>query len=481
MATIELKDFILGGMADSEYFGNKNSVAEIVGFDMHSYPGKIIVNQKLTKESGTTVDDLIKARVSCSDGNTYLFGATNGKIWKRDAAGTYTLEATASPAAGSAGILDAEENGGYIYYAMQNRLGRVAVGAPTNWATRNDSWATFSNGDATYHPMKKLNGNVYIGDGNFVAVVDSTNTFTADALDIVEPLRVSALGNLDTDLLVGTYVNTNVMETQFLRWNTWSDSWTYSDPIPEVGINAFLAMDNQVVVSAGRKGHLYRFDGLTLDSQKKINGDFPRGTTNTCTVHHKAVFNFNTIPLFGLSQVSGNGAKYALYSYARHSAAYPFVLAIEYVISEDTMEDIEIGMIVGVGDIFLVSWKSGSTYGVDKLDLTAKYNGAYMESRWAMADRREPLQFGQVDVAYALLPANTDIAVKKQFDADTAFGSAVASVKDEIRMLKSTKEALGDAVRGRIRIETTATGNTAPEIEAVYFDVDTSGESDNTQ
>lgn len=480
MATIELKDFVLGGMSDSEYFGNKNSVAEMVGFDMHSYPGKLIVNQKLTKESGATVDDLIKARVVCSDGNTYLFGATNGKIWKRTSGGVYSLEATAAPAAGSAGILGAEENAGYIYYAMEQRLGRVAVGSPTAWGGRNDSWATFTNGDDTFHPMKKLNGNVYIGDGNLIAVVDDTNTFTADALDIIEPLRVSALGNLDTDLLVGTYVNTDIMSTQFLRWNTWSDSWTYSDPIPEVGINAFLDIDNKVVVSAGTKGHLYQFDGLVLDSQKKIGGDFPRGTENKCTVHNNAVFNFNTLAMFGLSQVNGNGAKYALYSYARHSAAYPFVMAIEYVISEDTMEDIEIGMIVGVGDIFLVSWKSGSTYGVDKLDLTAKYSGAYIESRWAMADRREPLQWGQCDVAYALLPANTAIAVKKQFDADTDFGSAVTTVPDAVRMLVSTKENLGDAVRGRIRIETTANANDAPEIEAVYFDIDTEGETDET-
>lgn len=470
MATIEVKDFVLGGMADSEYFGDKNSVAEMVGFDMHSQPGKLIVNQKLTKESGTTIDDLVKARVVCSDGNTYLFGATNGKIWKRTSGGTYTLEATASPAAGGAGILSAEEIDGYIYYAMESRLGRVAVGAPTSWAGRNDSWATFTNTDATYHPMKKLNGNLYIGDGNFVSIVEA-GVFTADALDLIEPLRVSALGNYDTDLLIGTYVNTDIMETQFLRWNTWGDSWTYSDPIPEVGINAFLPIDNGVLVSAGTKGHIYEFSGMVLSSYTNLPGSFTRGTTDKCTIHHNATFNFGGVALFGVSQSSGNAVKYALWSIARRSAKYPWVMAIEYVISEGTMEDIEIGMIVGVGDIFLVSWKSGSTYGVDKLDVTAKYNGAYFTTRWMMVDRREPINLGQADVAYALLPENTDITVARQFDADTDFGSAVTTIDDTVRMLKSTKEALGDAVRGRVKIATTASGNNAPEIEALYIDV----------
>lgn len=471
MATIEVKDFVLGGMADSEYFGDKNSVAEMVGFDMHSQPGKLIVNQKLTKESGSTVDDLVQARVVCSDGNTYLFGSTNGKIWKRTSGGTYSLEATASPAAGGAGILSAEENDGYIYYAMESRLGRVAVGAPTDWAgSRNDSWATFTNTDATFHPMKKLNGNVYIGDGNFVSVVEG-GTFVADALDLVEPLRVSALGNYDTDLLIGTYVNTDVMETQFLRWNTWGDSWTYSDPIPEVGINAFLPIDNGVIVSAGTKGHMYEFSGMVLNSYTNLPGTFTRGTSDKCKMYHNAAFNFGGIALFGMSQVSGNAIKYALWSIARRSAKYPWVLAIEYVISENTMENIEIGMIVGVGDIFLVSWKSGSNYGVDILDLTAKYTGAYFTTRWMMVDRREPMNLGQADVAYALLPSGTDIGIAKQFDDDTTFGSAINTVTDSIRMLKSSKEALGDTVRGRLKVSASVSGNDAPEIEALYIDV----------
>ena len=194
MNIIEIRDLNLGAISDSQFQGQKNSVAEMVGFDIHSEPGILKHNQKLTKESGATIDDLVKKILPCSDGNTYLFGSTNGKIWKRTSAGVYSLEATAAPAAGGAGIMDAWEYQGYIYYTMQSRLGRVAVGAPTDWTTRNDSWATFTNTDALYHPCQEVNAVLYIGDANLVAQVDA-GVFSADALDIEKPYRILLLEN----------------------------------------------------------------------------------------------------------------------------------------------------------------------------------------------------------------------------------------------------------------------------------------------
>jgi len=90
--------------------------------------------------------------------------------------------------------MDAWEYQGYIYYTMQSRLGRVAVGAPTDWATRNDSWATFTNTDALYHPCQEVNAVLYIGDANLVAQVDA-GVFSADALDIENHIGLLLLEN----------------------------------------------------------------------------------------------------------------------------------------------------------------------------------------------------------------------------------------------------------------------------------------------
>lgn len=193
MAQVIIRNINQGGLSDSDYTGTENSVAECVGLDIHSEAGLIKCNQALVKDSSTVVDEFCRARVSCSNGSTYFFGESGG-IFERESNGTWTDRGTAAPAAGSAKILGAEEYQGYIYYFMQSRVGRIAVpSAGGSWAGRNDSWETFTNTDADFHPSAIVNEVLYIGDKNYVAQVDGT-TFSANALDLKTPLRISALG-----------------------------------------------------------------------------------------------------------------------------------------------------------------------------------------------------------------------------------------------------------------------------------------------
>ena len=127
MAKIEIKNINLGGNADSNYLGAENSVAESVGLDIHSTPGLIKVNQKLTKDSGVTVTEFCKYGVSCSNGEFYFFSADSGKIWARTSLGVWRLVHTTSAAAGTHTCLGAIEFNGYIYWATQSRLHRITL------------------------------------------------------------------------------------------------------------------------------------------------------------------------------------------------------------------------------------------------------------------------------------------------------------------------------------------------------------------
>lgn len=368
MNIITLKNFNLGGIADSDLQGPGNSLAEIVGCDIHSEPGFLKVNQKLTKESDSLVDDLIKAIVPCSDGLTYLFGSTNGKIWKRDSSGVYTLLYTATPAAGGVGIIEAKEYQGYIYYAMESRLGRVAISAPTDWSARDDDYATFGNTDADFHPMKIVNQILYVGDAADVAQVNE-GTFSASALDIKTPLRVKALGTILTDLLLGTFVTVINVATEILRWNTWSGSYSVADEIPEVGINAFLATDNFILVNAGEKGNIYSYDGQNLHNYKRIPGDWSGALT--ALVHPNATVNKFGLPLFGVSNLSGNPTEQGIYSLGRYDRNYPDVLNFEWVVSRETTEDLDIGAIELIGTDLIASWKNQPTVTITIADPAA--------------------------------------------------------------------------------------------------------------
>lgn len=358
MNILQVKDINLGGLSDSILQGQNNSVAEAVGLDIHSEPGVIKVNQALAKESGIFIDDLIKVMLACSDGNTYFFGSTTGKIWQRTSAGVYSLLVTAAPAAGGVGILDAWEYQGHIYYTMESRIGRVAVGAPTDFTGRNDSWATFTNTDASFHPMVELNQVLYIGDKHYVAQVDA-GVFSANALDIKTPLRIKSLGRVLTDLLLGTYVNAYRVATEIFRWNTWAVSYSSEDEIPEIGINAFLKTDNFILVNAGTKGNIYMYNGAQLENYKRIPGDWTGD--NAAIIHPNAVVNKFGMPLFGLSNQSGNPAAQGVYSLGGYDRNYPKVLNLEWLISTGKSTGIDIGALEMVGSTLLVSWKQGYT------------------------------------------------------------------------------------------------------------------------
>jgi hypothetical protein len=467
MPGIEIKNINQGGIADSDYLGLANSVSEMVGLDIHSTPGLIKVNQKLTKESGSTIDDFIKTGVACSDGKTYLFGSTTGRIWSRDSGGVYTLEATVAPASG---IVGSKEYEGYIYYAMETKLGRWQIG--TSWATRDDNWATFTNGDIDFHPMRVLNLVLYIGDGNLIAQVDNstgTAVFSANALDIYSQYRIKCLGQLNTDLLIGTIISSNVIDTQIFRWNTWSVSFTSSDPIPEVGINAFLETDNYVIVSAGTKGKLYLYNGSQLEDYQQLPGTW--GSTNKATVHPNAVFNFGGLPLFGVSRQTGTPTNLGIYSIGRANRKYPFVLNMDYPISLDRFINLEIGCIIGVGDIFLVSWKDNQNgdFGVDKLDLTLKYSGAYLISRAIITDRMQSTVYGSAYAGYRQLPSGTSITLQKSVNYE-AFEDIGEHKTDTTKKIVYTDVDITDCTVLKLKTIFGANGDDAPEVDVIRID-----------
>lgn len=472
MAQIETKNINLGGIADSDYLGAEGSVAEMVNCDIHSEAGIIKANQALALDSGATVTELILASVPCSNGSTYHFGDAGG-IYERESSGTWTKRATASPAAGSAKILSAREYQGYILYAMQSRLGRIAVpAAGGSWAGRDDSWATFSNTDADFHPMWEVNLVLYIGDKNYVAQVDGT-TFSANALDIKTPLRVSALGNLDTDLLIGTYVAAHVMRTEIIRWNTWSVSYSVSDPIPEVGVNAFLDTDNFVVVNCGRKGNLYLYDGAQLEIYKRIKGTWTG--TNKAKVNTNCAYNFNGMPLFGLSQVAGTGINLGVYSLARTNRNYPYVLNLEYAISTGNLTGIQVGTICPISaDQFLVAWRDdngSTTYGVDVLDLSNKAT-AHFTTRNFMVDRKMLSNYGFVHVPYRTLPTDTSINIYTSKQHAAFSGTPDDSETDTDRLIVRTTKHVGEASVVKTKVEMVPNDNDAPEVEAAINDID---------
>ncbi len=471
---IPIENFNMGGIADSKWSGIKNSLYKFIGFDPHSLPGLLKVAQKLVAETtGTEPTELCKVAMNSSNGAQYWFSSTSGKIWERPTTGTWRLVHTTTPAAGAAGCLGAAEYRGRIWWFTQSRAHYIttALADDNNWAVDVvEDAETFGVTDASFHPTVEQNLVLYIGDGNQLAQIDGT-TFSANALDIKTPLRIKSLGKIGTDVLIGTYVADTVTKTELIRWNTYSVSFTTSDPIDEVGINAFLPGDNFVFVQAGLSGNIYVYNGAELELYKKIPGDY--SPTKYGSVNPYSVASLGGEILFGFSNGAGNPADQGVYRYARNSRNYPYILDMPYPISERSGSDfllsgVEIGAILVVGFDLYVAWKNNAgagTYGVDKLDYSTKLNGAYFESRVLSIEREMNQNFSKSIVAYASLPSGCDIDM--YLDKNYAgYGSALEKVNDIDRKIVESKDASDTFNTLQFKVKVTTSSNDAPEIES---------------
>lgn len=479
---IEIGDFNAGGLASSKWSGVKNSFYRLIGHDPHTRPGVLDVEQKLVKISsssgGNAVTELCKVGVNCSDGSAYMFSAESGKVWEVTSAGTVRLVHTTTPEVGEAKCLGAVEYQGKIIWATQNRLHYIPVANANsnNWATfAVEDWQDFGVGDSDFHPMLNHTATLllFIGDGNQLAQYDGeTDTFSANALDIRDPLRIKSLGEIGTDVLLGTFIADSVTGVEILRWNTWDDSFVSSDKIPEVGINAFLPADNMVLVQAGTKGNIYYYDGTNLGLfTMKIPGDF--SASAKATVHPYSVGNKEGQILFGLSNVSGNPAPQMIYRIARHSRDYHWIMDQPYPLSlreddEFVIEDLEIGAIIIQGSLIIVSWKHSSGAGFDRLDVNNKLSGAYWETRIMSVAREIDTNMAEVILPYASLPTGTDLDfyLNKNYsgygDALTKYNDADTDNPERSRQVIRSKNEGTEFTTLQLKVKTTTSGNNAP-------------------
>ena len=456
-----------GGLSDSDKIGVRGSFADGVGLDIHSEPGLLKVNQALKKESGTTVTDFCKFAIPCSDGNSYWFGDA-GKIYKRTSAGVWSNVYTDTDGE----IKGAMEFNDYIYWATDTSLKKIAVGG--DWSSDVTTVGTLDS--ATYHPMTVQGLYLLIGNATKIATVDDVGTFTAQGTpdvtlaELPSNYQIRTLINFGIDVLIGTTTSDKYTSARIFRWDVSSPAYISDDDIPENGLNCFIPVDNYVFTQAGKSGAIYQYTGKDLVLRKRIKGDYGQGTME---VLPQSYTSFNGLPLFGVSNVSGNPIKQGVYSLGRHDSNYPLALNLEYVISTGDTSSIEIGALLVIGTNLLVAWKSGTAYGVDVIDYTTKYASAYYKTLIFDGGQRQlSKDFKNFAFNYQSKPTGTDITAKYYLNGGSV--QSLTTEDDATTMKKWTQTTL---TGGFIQLEVhfTTSSNNAPELDEIYFDMETRG------
>lgn len=367
---------------------------------------------------------------------------------------------------------------GANYHIHVHSSGTDMYALANNYNDLSDAYyMLLSDGDIEFHPMLIQNLVLFIGDRNYIHQVDKnradgSHVFTTRALDFVAPLRAKCLGIFNTDLLIGTKVDNRIAKSLIVRWNTWSVSYDVSDPIPEPGINAFIDADNHILVSCGTNGNIYFYNGSTLEIMRTMKGNFDAG--GKVTVHTRATANFKGLPLFGISNVSGNPMSQGIYSYGNRNAEYPRIVSLDYPISERlegefVMEGIEIGAIMVAGNDMYVSWKNGSTIGMDKLDYSNKLDGAYITTLYMDISKIYADNYKIFTAKYATAPEDTSITAEYSKNYGGFIDLGLRQVDDDLHF--QNEETVPASVL-QVKIKFNTDDNNAPTMTDFIIQVE---------
>ena len=406
-----------GGLADSDEIGLKNSFSWGEGLDIHSEPKVLKVLQKLKKESGAIVTDLIMSDIPCSDGNTYLFGDA-GKIYKRTSAGAYSLVYTDA----NGRICGSYEFNGYLYWATSNKLSRKPIPGQADWSDIEHEWQDLTL-DAEFHPMTVCWSELYVGAGKDIASVDISGAFTSSALDLPPEERIRSLNPASSYLIAHTWKGNSINEGRIYTWDSLGQSYLTVSETLEAGIRATIFLKNFLYIWAGTLGNFYYYDSSQLQLLKTLPGIF--STTIFSEVLPEARTVRASKVLFGLSTNTGAATKLGVYSWGQFNKNYPLVLNYDYPISTGTKTDIKIGIVRQIGNDLIVSWKDGASYGVDILDVANKQTQGVYES--IIFDDESPYRkkkASKFTLKFRKLPANCSFDIYYRRDYETTGGDS---------------------------------------------------------
>lgn len=379
---------------------------------------------------------------------------------------------TGSPAVtpGETKCLDAKEHNKYVYWATENRLSRIKVEyVGQSWSDRAQAgYASFQNGSKDHHPMVRLNNQLYIGDVFVIAQVDEDDVFIQETFfNIPENETIRALTTFDIDILVGTK---GIGFGRILRWDGLSESWSAEDIVQEKeGVTAFINDDNLVYAVVGTDGEIFFYNGAKLEDFLNIPGITG---TDYIKVNPNATAYFRGVPIFGVSNGANNPVLQGVYGFGSYSSRYPKGLSLDYPIS--AFSGLEIGALLVDGDDLYVAYKSGSDVGVAKLNWSAKYEDAYIETRAlsGYSTRHQLKTIIEAMVTYFSLPANTSLTLgwKKGYEANY---TDYEMVTDTERLLVRPKVVtVGKVANPQLRLKFGVNTNTAPVAEDILYDTD---------
>ena len=469
---------------------------DVRNLDIYTIPGVARLNNLLAKKSSSTVTNLVQWFRKNPLVPTEIFALDlGGQVYTSTDSGD-TWATIAGETAGGIG------QGLEIWndYLFVCRTSAIDVYGPLAGSRAwSNSWAGLTiSSDTLWHPMlvSDNDNKLYGGAGKYIfSLEEAVGTFApgnsasytavSQALDLPPNYRIKCLAELGNNLMIGTWMGTNIYDFKIANVFSWDRSSTsFGAPlkINENGVNSMLNIGNALYIQAGIDGKLFLSNGV----ETTLIAQIPSSVANIEGGLYieglpGAIMNYKGRPFFGVSS-GGSGATIGgmgVWSLQRTSKGN--VLNYEQQIStssDGASSVLKIGALLPLTrDTMLVGWRDDSTYGIDKTTNTSRYTtySGYFDSPFYNVGtpliKRQFTQ-GEFQLANALT-TNQGIKIKYRTDLSASFTTiGTYDFATLGAVLSHSFEAdIPDCEFVQIRCELTtgSSSNTSPQIKQIIL------------
>lgn len=457
-----------GGISDYENKGLPGAYKFAKNHDPRKLIDSISCQQALTDDLASGFTATPYFAVVASDGLVYI--AMADKIYTRTTSSIYTLVYT-DPDGTIVGMAESYNHTGdtFISWATATKLKRkriIGTGyTNTDWTDANNtinaqSYPKTNLTSAPWHTMKFILGGLYgVNDDKLFLVSSEDDSYTNQIVRFAPGCSQKTLEEVRAYMYTGSTQKGGEEKADLTFWDGLATKYLQRYPMPASAINA-IAPGEYPLIQIGTNGQLYY---LAEDNSFTPVISFPNGGQ----VNPQGVAINGGLTLFG---VFGNGTgKTGIYSYGRKKKNASPVLNLEYQFDCD-----EIGFVIKVGADILFSFKSGSTYGVKKVDTSNKAIAVFetIDLEVSAIEDRMPV-WKKAIVTTKPLPAGCSIGLQRRMNktatwlpADISNGVVSFNAENDTQVVFNLSDS-GTLLEGQFTL--TPNGNATPEILKVEF------------
>lgn len=414
-----------GGIAGDRFLGIANSVQSAKNVDLRKNGRQIVLAKKMVRNASGVIADLPMAKVTIqSTGDVIAFGDT-GKIY-RQAAGTGDFALVYTDTSNRK-ITDAYEFNSYLYWATSSNLHRIAIAnIDASWSGDvTENYKTFTAGNATHHPMIEVYNNLFIGDGKYVAKLDSFGVFTGNRLSIFADEIVVGLTFNGANLRITSRRTTSVPYGRVYLWDCISDDYNQFFTIKGLAPHAVIEKSNLDYIIAGNKPVLLASAGLDYQVIQELPGF---DNNDSATFNHNTMTASESLIYFGACESGTNTINRGVWSYGAKNKNFTQCLGNEFTTSNSSSTDV-VGSVHYSGGKIYTGWKNGSTYGIDVVDNTLyAATGEVVTRVWDAGMGEQKKELIKAKLSFATLADGEQIDLYLRRNLSTSWGTAVINV-----------------------------------------------------